>query len=99
MPGRERAERVAVLALAEIGPQQAFDRIGHLGCRRAIADGARGVLVLADGASDAEVVGGDHRALDLRLLALDAEVRHPALAAAVGTAGDVDAQVPTEASH
>src|SRR5438128_2180908 len=99
VPRRERAERVAVLPLAEIASQQALDRVGHLGRRRTIADGPRRVLVLAHTAADAEIVGVDHRALELRLLPLDTKVGDPVLAAAIGTAGDVDLQVLVEARH
>src|SRR5262249_16623971 len=99
VPRRERAKRVAVLALAEIASQQALDRVGHLGRRCTIADGPRRVLVLAHTAADAEIVGVDHRALDLRLLPLDTQVGDPVLAAAIGTAGDVDLQVLVEARH
>ena len=63
----------------------------------AVADRARHRLVAADGAADAEVVGVDERAVDLQLLALDADVGDPVLAAGVGAAGHVDPHVAIEA--
>src|SRR5262245_48167924 len=50
----------------------------------------------ADRAADAEVVGVDDRAVDLHLLALEAEVGDPVLPAAVRAAGDVDAEMLLE---
>src|SRR5262245_50056954 len=50
----------------------------------------------ADSASDAEVVGVDHRSVHLHLLALDPEIGDPVLAAAVGAARDVDPELLVE---
>src|SRR5262245_14819852 len=50
----------------------------------------------ADPAAHAEVVGVDERAVYLDLLALEAEVGDPVLAAAVRAAGDVDPQMLLE---
>src|SRR6185295_18794219 len=54
-------------------------------------------LMAADAAADAEVVRVDDRAVDLDLLALDAEVGDPVLAAAVRAARDVDPELLIEA--
>src|SRR3989454_151560 len=50
-------------------------------------------LSRAERAADAEVVGAHERAVDLQLLALDADVGDPVLAARVGAAGDVQLHV------
>ena len=77
--------------------QQTLDRRRHRGRGQPEPDGPRDRLVAADRAADAEVVGVDERAVDLDLLALDAEVGDPVLAAAVRAAGDVDPQLLVEA--
>ena len=55
--------------------------------------------VLADGAADAEVEGVDHLAVLLDLLAFEADVGDPVLAAGVGAAGDVEADLLVEAGE
>lgn len=59
----------------------------------AVADGTRDGGDLADAATDAEVVGVDHFAVNFHFLALDADVGNPVLAAGVGAAGDVETDV------
>src|SRR5438128_12131415 len=51
------------------------------------------------GAADAEVVGVDHLPVHLGLLALEADVGNPVLAAAIRAAGDVELQVLLEAGQ
>ena len=57
--------------------------------RKPIWRAMRGVF--ADGSADAEVEGVDHLAVLLDLLAFEADVGDPVLAAGVGAAGDVEA--------
>jgi len=67
--------------------------------RRRVADLAGDAGVLADGSADAEVEGVDHLAVLLDLLALEADVGDPALAAGVGAAGDVQLDLLVEAGQ
>jgi hypothetical protein len=55
--------------------------------------------VLADRSADAEVEGVDHLAVLLDLLAFEADVGDPALAAGVGAAGDVQLDLLVEAGQ
>ena len=55
--------------------------------------------MVADSAADAEVVGVDELAVVLDLLAFDADVGDPVLAAAVGAAGDVELELLVEAGQ
>ena len=64
--------------------------------RAAIADRARDAGVLANRSAEAEVVSIDELAFVLDLLAFDADVGDPVLAAAVGAAGDVQPQLLIE---
>ncbi len=52
--------------------------------------------MLADRSAEAEVVGVGQLALVLDLLAFDADVGDPVLAAAVGAAGDVEPELLIE---
>src|SRR5882672_12692733 len=97
--GAELAEVVALPPLGQVDAEQPLDGRGHLAGRRAIADGPRRRLMRPHGAADAEVVGVDHLPVRLGLLALEADVGDPVLAAAIGTAGDVDLQVLLEAGQ
>ena len=56
----------------------------------AIADGTSDGGVCADGAAETEVVGVGELAVVLDLLAFDADVGDPVLAATVGAPGDVE---------
>src|SRR5262245_54824922 len=94
--GGELAEVLARPPLGEKAAQQAFDRRRDSRGRQAKPDRARDRLMAADGAADAEVVGIDDRAVDLDLLALDAEIGDPVLAAAVRAARDVDPELLIE---
>src|SRR5204863_2365108 len=95
----ELAEALPGPPVVEIRAQQALDRRGRLAGRYPVADRARYRLVEADGAADAEVVGVHERAVDLHLLALEADVGDPVLAARVRAAGDVDPHVAVEAGQ
>src|SRR6266849_7965832 len=95
--GAELAEVVALSPLGQVDAEQPLDRRGHLGGRRAIANGARRRLLSAHRAADAEVVGVDHAPVHLGLFPLEADIGDPVLAAAIGTAGDVDLQMLLEA--
>src|SRR4030095_8291537 len=64
--------------------------------RQPEADGAGRGLMAADRAAHAEVVSVHERAVDLDLLALEAEVGDPVLPAAVRAAGDVDPEMLLE---
>ena len=48
---------------------------------------------LADTAADAEIVGIDHFAVGFNFLAFDADIGNPMLAAGIGAAGDVKAEL------
>ena len=76
--------------------QQALDGFGHERRGAAIADRARDGGVLADRSAEAEVVGVGQLALVLDLLAFEADVGDPVLAAAVGAAGDVELELLVE---
>ena len=56
MPGKVGAEIFLGLAIAQVGAQQALERLRHQGCRATVANGTRGARMLADSAADAEVV-------------------------------------------
>src|SRR3989442_10972273 len=92
----ELAEVLGRQAVGQKGAQQALDRRGHLGRGQAETDGSGHGPMPAHGAADAEVVGIDERPAQLDLLAFDAEVSDPVLAAAVRAARDVDPQVLVE---
>src|SRR5713101_643130 len=97
--GAERAEGLARAPLGEVDAQQALHRLGHRAGGNPVADGPGHRLVPADRAAHAEVVGIHQAAVHLDLLALDADVGDPVLAAAIGAAGDVDADVLLEAGQ
>ena len=84
------------LALGEVVAQQALDGFRHQRRGAAIADRARDGSVLADRSAEAEVEGVGELALVLDLLAFDADVGDPVLAAAIGAAGDVQAELLVE---
>src|SRR5262245_55270746 len=95
--GGELAEVLARPPLGEKATQQALHCRSHLGGRQAKSDRTGDRLMAADGAADAEVVGVDDRSVDFDLLALDAEIGDPMLAAAVRAARDVDPELLIEA--
>jgi hypothetical protein len=79
--------------------QQALDCFGDERRGAAIADGARDSGVLAYGSAEAEVVGVGELAFVLDLLAFDADVGNPVLAAAVGAAGYVELELLVESGQ
>src|SRR5579871_4961466 len=79
--------------------EQALNGIGNLGRQAAIAYGPRDGLLPSDRAPQAEVVGVEHALADLHLLALNADVGDPVLAATVGAPRDVQLQVLLEAGQ
>src|SRR6266478_7971229 len=94
---REKAAKIFVgLALLAEFAQQPFDGVRHFGRRAAKPDGPRNRRELADAAPNAEVIRVDHPAIDLQLLAFDADVRNPVLAAAIRASGDVQLEVLLE---
>ena len=80
----------------QIVAQQALDGLGNQRRGAAKAHRASDGRVLADRSAQAEVVGVDQLALVLDLLAFHADVRDPVLAATIGAAGDVGAQLLVE---
>ncbi len=69
---------------------------GTSGAGQRIANGARDCGMLADGSAEAEVVGVSELAVVFDLLAFEADVGDPVLAATVGAAGDVKAELLIE---
>src|SRR6267143_6528782 len=94
---REKAAKnfVGLALLAEFA-QQPFDGVRHFGRRATKPDGPRNRRELADAAPNAEVIRVDHPAIDLQLLAFDADVRDPVLAAAIRASGDVQLELLLE---
>src|SRR5271169_4959148 len=93
------AEVLFGLTVGEIFAQQAFDGFGDQRRGAARADGARYGGVLADGSAEAEVVGVNELAFVLDLLAFNADVGDPVLAAAVGAAGYVELELLVKAGQ
>jgi len=79
--------------------EETLDRVGDIGGGAAVAyrPGDRGEFAYAS--ADAEIVGIDHFAVELDFFALEADVGDPVLAATVGAAGDVDAELLLEAGN
>ena len=95
--GRNQARKIFFgPAVGQVLAQQALDGFGHQRRGAAIADRARDGCVLADRSAEAEVVSVGQLALVLDLLAFDADVGDPVLAAAVGAAGDVQPELLVE---
>ena len=77
--------------------EKTLDRVGHIGGGAAVAYRPGDSSKFAYASADAEIVGVDHFAVDLDFFALEADVGDPVLAATVGAAGDVDAELLLEA--
>src|SRR5712672_1979416 len=79
--------------------KKALDRAGHIRGGATVAyrtsDGGK----LPHASADAKVIGVNHFAVNLDFFAFNADVRDPVLAATVGTAGHVDAELFLEAGH
>ena len=90
------AQVLVVPAVGKILPQQTLDRFGHQRRRAAITNWARDICELAYRAAKAEVVGVRQLALVLDLLAFDADVRDPVLAAAIRASSHVQAELLIE---
>ena len=88
-----RADSRPPIARDQIVAQQALDRLGNQRRGAAIPNRARNGCVLPHRSAEAEVVGIGQLALVLDLLALDADVGDPVLAASVGASGYVQAQL------
>src|SRR5208337_449194 len=84
------------LAAAEVIAQQAFNGFGHQRRRATVAHRPRDARMLAHGSAETEVVSVGQFALMLDLLALEADVGDPVLAAAVGAAGNVELELLIE---
>ena len=97
--GEVGAEVFAGVAGGEVAAEQALDGVGAVFGGGAVADLAGEAGVLADGSADAEVEGVDHLAVLLDLLAFEADVGDPVLAAGVGAAGDVELDLLVEAGE
>ncbi len=94
--GEPGAEVFVGVAVGEVAVEETGDGFGAVLGGGAEADLARDVGVLAYGSADAEVEGVDHLAILLNLFAFEADVCDPALAAGVGAAGDVEADLLVE---
>ena len=79
--------------------KETLDCVGHIGGGAAVAYRTGDGGEFAYAATDAEIVGVDHFAVDLDFLTFEADVGDPVLAAAVGAAGDVDAELLLEAGE
>ncbi len=90
-------EILAFGAVFEVAVQQALDGGGNIDGGGAVAELTRGAGILADGASNAEEEGIDQLAVLLDLLAFEADVGDPVLAAGVGAAGNVEPDLLIEA--
>ena len=97
--GEVGAEVFFGLAGGEVAAEQALDGGGGVFGGGAVAEGARRTGVLADGSADAEVEGVLELAVNLELLAFEADVGDPVLAAGVGAAGDVELDLLVEAGE
>jgi hypothetical protein len=97
--GEVGAEVFALLADGEVAAEETVQSIWDILRRGAEAERSGGAGVLADGAADAEVEGVDELAVLLDLLALEADVGDPVLAAGVGAAGDVELDLLIEAGE
>ncbi len=86
------AQILGRIASQEIRAEQALDGIRDLDGRAAIADRARKGLMIAYRPPDAEIIGVRQLIVHFDLLALDADIGNPVLAATVGTACDVQPQ-------
>ncbi len=83
----------------EVAVEEALDGCGNVFSGCAVAQRTSRAGKPADGASDAEEEGVDHLAVLLNLFALEADVGDPVLAAGVGAAGDVEADLLIEAGE
>jgi len=84
------------LTQSHVAAEKACDGIGAIfgGC--AITDLAGDGGVFAYGASNAEIEGVNHLAVLLDLFSLEADVGYPTLAAGIGAAGDMEAELLIE---
>src|SRR4029077_1491305 len=91
---REKAPKIfARLALLVEFVQQPVHGVRYFRRRAAIADRPRNRSELAHAPAETEVIRVDHTPIDLQLLALDADVRDPVLAAAIRASGDVQLEL------
>src|SRR5579863_1774473 len=93
---KETAQILSRFTLRQILTEQPFECVRNIGCRAAVADGPRGGLMQAQRATHAEVVGVHHLTVDLQLLALDADIGNPVLAATVRASRNVQLHVLIE---
>ena len=93
---KPRAQAFVGCAPAQVIAQQPLNGFGNKRRGAAIAHRPRNARVLAHGSAEAEVVGVGQLALVLDLLAFEADVGDPVLAAAVGAAGDVELELLIE---
>src|SRR5215467_328049 len=95
----ESAQRLVFAAVVLEISQEALYGVGNGGSRAAIADRPRDGRNLPEAAAHAEVVSVDQFAVLFDLLAFDADIGDPVLAAAVGAAGDVQLDLLREAGQ
>ena len=93
MAGEEVLERLGGFALSMEEIEEARDGVGDFISGATIADGTGDRGELADASADAEIIGIDHLAARFDFFAFDADVGNPVLAAGIGAAGDVKAEL------
>src|SRR3990172_1320545 len=99
MLSHELAEVSAIRPAIQVCRQQALDGARHLGRGATVSDRPGLALMLADSAPHTEVVCIDHYSFHLDLLALDADVGDPVLAAAIRATSHVDLEVLVKSWH
>src|SRR6185437_6590551 len=94
--GKVLAEVFAGLPVGEVGAEEFLDGFGAVFGGGAETDRTARSGIFADRAADAEVEGIDHLAVLLDLLAFEADIGDPVLAAGVGAACDVQPDLLVE---
>ena len=83
----------------QVAGEEALDGVGNLGGSDAVAERTCGACIFADGAAYAKEEGIDQLAVLLDLFALETDVGNPVLAARVGAACDVEADLLVKAGE
>src|SRR5574341_1586354 len=99
MLSNELAKISAIRPAIQVCRQQTLDGTRHLGRGAPVSYRPGLALVLADSAPHAEVVRINYCSAHLDLLALDADVGDPVLAAAIRATGHVDLEVLVKSGH
>src|SRR5271165_533427 len=97
MPAEELTKVFIRISRQQVAFQQSFYGVRHVEGRAAVSNRTSDGLMFANCSSNAKVVSVDKLAVVLDLLAFQADVGDPVLAATVGAPGDVQLQVLLEA--